>query len=58
MAARERAIPAQGRVRLAGAVEPIVLLCEDSGQLAKFADWRPTLPPDSAERPVDVFARF
>jgi hypothetical protein len=57
MAARERAIPTQDKVCLAGAVERIVQLYEDSGQTEKVAQWRATLPPDSAERPVDVFAR-
>jgi hypothetical protein len=38
-------------------VEWIVPLYEDRGQPEKVAEWRAKLPPDSTERPVDVFAR-
>ena len=38
-------------------LERIVQLDEDWGQPEKAAEWRAKLPPDSADRPVDVFAR-
>ena len=44
MEARERAIPTQGRVRLAEALERIVQLYESWGQPDKAAEWRAKLP--------------
>jgi hypothetical protein len=38
-------------------VERVVQLYEDWDQPEKVAEWRAKLPPDSAERPVEVFAR-
>jgi hypothetical protein len=56
MEARERAIPAATKVRVAGAPERTVPFDEAWGRPEKAAGWGAKRPPGFAEPPADVFA--
>jgi hypothetical protein len=57
MKQREGKILPFRKFRMTEAIDRLVQLYDEWGQLEKAADWRAKLPPAAAELPADIFAR-